>query len=181
MENTQLEYVTCSLKLEQADYSDKTAPIIIKTHNYKGKKTREFNAKLYDVNSLNYINKNMFKPFHIIITGSDDEKTIASSKEGNIELDFILTFLKNYNKGEFTNTVKVLYNMRTLKPTFKQDKFLDILIKKFYYSSEEVKIIVEGLKNFVINREANKPNGKDIWLSKDLNTYIKENLEILYK
>lgn len=177
-------YLKCAVKLIQTDYSDTKAPLIIKTHNYRGEKTEVFYCK--KKGDITWINKNMFKPFHIQILQMDSDKVIGDTKLGNISDMFLENFIAKYNKAEVLTQVEVLFNVTNFTTILKDDK-LQIRVSKYYYSRKEMEEIVGKLTNFVYQRNKNKSLSNvnsirmsyDTWLEKDLETFIKEEIDYL--
>ena len=171
-------YLKCAVKLIQTDYSDTKAPLIIKTHNYRGEKTEGFYCKKRE--DTTWINKNMFKPFHLQILQMNTNKVIGDTRLGNISNMFLENFIAKYNKAEVLTEVEVLFNVTNFTTILKDDK-LQIRVSKYYYSRKEMEEVVGKIAGFLYNRnekhKAIRP--KDNFIKRDLETFIKEEIDYL--
>ena len=180
------DYLKCSVVLVETDYTDTTAPLIIKTHNYRGEKSKEFYCKERDINNKN-VNRTMFKPFHLQIV-SPSKKVIGHTKDGNIGEDFLANYMAKYNKADVMEDVLVLFNLTKFIPVLSEDSKLSLKIGKYYFSNKELKEKIQQFGDFLIKRnraKASSGNAEirktfDTWLQKDIETYIQQEIELKY-
>lgn len=171
MENT--IYVACGVVLEETTLDDSNAAVLIKTHTFRGEKTKEFWCRLRSSFSTENINANMFKAYNINIVLPSSNRVIASSKTGTIPQEFYNFFVKCYQSKSSLKSIDILMNSNF--EVIYTDNKISFKRPVQHYSKKEVADMFQSLSKFLLER--NNLKSKNALKHSQFDPFLKNTLE----